>query len=55
VTGADVCGAGWPGAAGVCVDCARADNTWAAAINHTKIKQIGLLGTSTRIPESFQS
>ena len=55
MTGAEVCGAGWPGAAGACVDCTCAEKTWAAAIIHTKNEQIGLLGTSTRIPESFHS
>src|ERR1700674_1351413 len=54
-TGVEVCGAGWTGAAGDCVDCACAENAWAAAIIHTKNKQISLLGTPTRIPESFQS
>src|SRR5258708_30200369 len=54
-TGVEVCGAVCPGAGGACVDCACAENAWAAAIIHTKNKQIGLLGTPTRIPESFKS
>src|SRR5579864_8385417 len=55
VAGVDACGAGWAGAAGVCADCGCAENACAAATIHTKNKQIDLLGTSTRIPESFQS
>ena len=49
----EVCGADWPGAAGSCVDCARAENGRAAATINTKNKQIDVLGTPTRIPESF--
>src|SRR5512135_2480382 len=53
--GVEVCGAGWPGAAGTCADCACAENAWAAAMINAKNKQIDLLGTPTRIPESPKS
>lgn len=55
VAGAEVCGAGCPCAAGACVEGPGAENVWAAAIINMKKKQIRLLGTPTRIPESFQS
>src|ERR1700680_3949559 len=53
--GVEVCGTGCPGAGGGCGHGAFGENAWATAIIHTKNKQIGLLGTPPRIPESFQS
>src|SRR5690349_18457886 len=55
VPGADVCGGACDGVDGVCVDCACAENARAATNIPMKNKRFSLLGTSTRIPESFHS